>query len=468
MEETQNEAKLSAEQGRRQAGKIEVRELKPEEEERFEELMAQRHYLGEAKRVGDFLRQVVLRDGKWVGLLVWGPAAYRLKDRDNWIGWSSSQRLERLKLIAQNRRFLLLSQKGAEPNLASQALGAACRALPQQWQERFGYQPLLAESFTDLELHKGTCYKASGWQAIGMSAGYSRHRADFYIANQQPKKLWCKELCPQARERLCRLSLLEQDQKGAVQTANGVLPLNPTQARSLFEWLRRVPDPRANNAQFGIGAVLTLICMAILAGARDIAQIARFATRLHPQQRSALGLPPKPGTRRCFRVPGYSVFYQVLSRMDAEELAQHLTQWLQSQAGTLPAALALDGKMIRDCIGMVSLAEQTDGSPVAFGIMDQKEATTRCEQTAARQLLEKVPSLDEKVVSADALHCQKATARLIVEKGGDYVLQIKANQRTVLAEAKRLAQVTPPFLPKPIAATDGSKNARSLWPPLIH
>jgi hypothetical protein len=52
MEETQNEAKLSAGQGRRQAGKIEVRELKPEEEERFEELMAQRHYLGEAKRTG--------------------------------------------------------------------------------------------------------------------------------------------------------------------------------------------------------------------------------------------------------------------------------------------------------------------------------------------------------------------------------------------------------------------------------
>jgi len=74
--------------------------------------------------------------------LVWGPACYALKDRDNWIGWSKVHRLERLKLIVQNRRFLLLSEKGQSPNLASQAMGAALRALPSQWLERFGYRPL--------------------------------------------------------------------------------------------------------------------------------------------------------------------------------------------------------------------------------------------------------------------------------------------------------------------------------------
>jgi hypothetical protein len=362
---------------------IEVRAVEAEEVARFESLLCERHYLGEAKPVGDFLRQVALRDGEWVGLLVWGPAAYKLKDRERWIGWSVPQRLERLKLVVQNRRFLLLSQKGAEPNLASQVLGAACKALAEQWLERFGYSPLVAESFTDPEAYAGTCYKASGWEAVGMSQGNSRHRPDFYVPNQRPKRLWLKELCPKARQRLCALSLTQADVPAAVAIQNGVLPLNPPQVLSLFEVLRHAPDPRAKNTQFRIGAVLTLVAMAILAGARDIAQIARFATRLHPKQRAALGLPRKAGSRCFYRVPGYNVFYQVLIRLDADQFARRLSQWLQAQSGMLPSALALDGKMIRDCIGTVTLAEHEDGSPVALAIMDQKEGTRRCEQSAA-------------------------------------------------------------------------------------
>ena len=69
-------------------------------------------------------------------------------------------------------------------------MGAALRALPEQWRAGFGYRPLLAESFTDPESHAGTCYKASNWEPVGHSAGYRRHRADFYIANDRPKRLW--------------------------------------------------------------------------------------------------------------------------------------------------------------------------------------------------------------------------------------------------------------------------------------
>src|SRR5690349_13822422 len=93
----------------------------------FDQLLTDKHYLGAGRRVGDYLRQVVERDRHPVALLVWGPACYALKDRDRWISWSANQRLERLKLIVQNRRFLLLSEKGGSPNLASQSLGAALR-----------------------------------------------------------------------------------------------------------------------------------------------------------------------------------------------------------------------------------------------------------------------------------------------------------------------------------------------------
>src|SRR5512138_773636 len=107
-----------------------VRVPSDSEVEWFDRLLADHHYLGAGRPVGDYLRQVVERDGRAVALLVWGPACYALKDRDLWIGWSNVQRLERLKLIVQNRRFLVLADKGQSPNLASQAMGAALRALP--------------------------------------------------------------------------------------------------------------------------------------------------------------------------------------------------------------------------------------------------------------------------------------------------------------------------------------------------
>jgi hypothetical protein len=426
--------------------------------EAFDQRLADQHYLGSTRPVGDFLRQVVDRAGQPVAQLAWGSAALKLKDRELWIGWTLAQRAERLKLVVQNRRYLLLHDKGAEPNLASQALAAACRALPQQWQEQFGYAPLLAETFTDPEAYAGTCYKASGWEPVGMSQGHSRHRPDFYLPNDRPKKLWMKELCVGARQKARAVHLDAGSVQGCVAPASGVLPLAPDQCRSLLEVLRRSPDPRGRNTRFRIGPVLTLIAMALLAGARDVAQVARFATRLQPPQRAALGLPIRKGTRRFYEVPTYSVFYQVLSRMDPEAFALHLNGWLSQHAGTLPAALCLDGKMIRDLIGTVTLADAEDGSPVAVRIMDQKEGPQRCEQSAARALIDGLASLDGHTVSGDPLHCQREMARALVEKGGEYLFQIKGNQPKLLEHARTRCQDQAPLLSKPNSATDASTS----------
>ena len=213
----------------------------------FEGVLADKHYLGAGRPVGDYLRQVVEVDGKAVAMLVWGPACYALKDRDQWISWSTVQRLERLKLIVQNRRFLVLAEKGQSPNLASQAMGAALRALPGQWLERFGYRPLLAESFTDPEAYAGTCYKASNWEAVGQSAGHSRHRVDFYVPNDRPKKLWLRALCPQGREQLRAPQVPEDCRGGLIAAPTGTLPIKAQQLDSLLEVFRKAPDPRASN-----------------------------------------------------------------------------------------------------------------------------------------------------------------------------------------------------------------------------
>ena len=246
----------------------------------------------------------------------------------------------------------------------------------------------------------------------------------------------------------------------------GLLPVKLAEMDSLAQTLRQAPDPRDANTQYRTGPVLTLVAMALLAGRREIAEIARFATTLTQSQRRRLGLPRKRGTRAFYKVPGYDVFYQVLTRMDPEAFATRLNDRLQQRASTLPQALALDGKMIRDHIGLLTLAQHEDGAPQALAVYDQKEGTERCEQTAAADLLEKLPALDGKIITADPLHCQRKTTRTIVEKRGDYLLQIKGNQPSLFQHAQGLdALPNTPFLPRRMPPTDGLKSANSIPSP---
>lgn len=241
-----------------------IRKISKKEEKRFKELAGKFHYMGEGHAGGDTLRLVVEADGEWIALFLWGSAAYRLKDRDSYIGWSGPQRAQRQKLIVQNRRFTLLVDRGAHPNLASRILGQMIRELPSLWYERFGYEPLLAETFSDIEAREGTCYKASGWLELGATKGYSRHRADFYVPNDRPKKLWVRELRKDAALLLRAVELPPECAKGSESDADGVMPLNMPQIESLHAALCKVPDPRAGNSVFHIGAMLSIIAMAIL------------------------------------------------------------------------------------------------------------------------------------------------------------------------------------------------------------
>jgi hypothetical protein len=153
-------------------GELEVVTVGSEDLPRAVRLLEEEHYLGAARPVGRTLIQAVHHLGQWVALLVWGPAALKLTDRDADIGWTDSQRAERIGLVVQNRRFLVLA-KTRMPNLASRALGLALKALPAAWQEAHGYRPLLAETFTDIEAFEGTCYKAAGWQPCGTTKGFT-------------------------------------------------------------------------------------------------------------------------------------------------------------------------------------------------------------------------------------------------------------------------------------------------------
>jgi hypothetical protein len=351
---------------------VDVQVVAPPEVAWFDRQLADQHYLGAGRAVGDYLRQLVTVRDQPAALLVWGPACYALKERDRWIGWSATQRVARLKLIVQNRRFLLLSAAGRAPNLASQTLAAAGRALPAQWQAAFGYRPLLAESFTDPEAYAGTCYQASNWEPLGLSAGYRRHRADFYVPTERPKRLWVHALEPQARHHLRAVSLPADCQPAVIAPPTGVLPVAQPQLLSLLAVLQHGPDPRAANTRFRRGPVLTLVALALLAGQRDLAAVTRFATTLSQKQRRQLGLPRQPTTQAFYQVPTYAVFSSVLARLDAEAFAAVLHAWLQAHAGTLPPALALDRETIRHGLDRLTRARPADGVPPVVALADQK------------------------------------------------------------------------------------------------
>jgi hypothetical protein len=424
-----------------------VRIVQPKERKRFDELLEGKHYLGQTRSVGDFLCQVVERNGEWIGLLAWGPACLHIKDRDKWIGWNRLQRTERLKLVVQNRRYLLLTERGKEPNLASQALALAIRALPGHWQKTFGYKPVLAETFTDIELFNGTCYRACGWEAAGKSAGFSRHRADFYVPNDRPKRLWLKPLCPDAKAILCGASLDVEHRAAEIPATSGVLPLNKVQMRSLLDTFCRMTDPRAGNTRFRLPSVLAIVAMALLCGRRDISQFHRFGWRLRQDQRSLIRLPFKKGSRKFREIPGYSVYYQVLSRLNLDELATVLNDWLRERSGELPGALAVDGKMIRHCIGVVTMGDHDTGVPRAAAVMNLKEGDGQdCEMKVAQKLIDQSGDLAGKVITGDALHAQRKTSRQIVEHGGEYLLQIKNNQQKVFRHAESVFECAAPFL----------------------
>ena len=223
------------------------------------------------------------------------------------------------------------------------------------------------------------------------------------MANERPKKLWLRELSPKARAQLRAPQVPQECRAGLIAPPSGVLPVTQPQMKSLLDVFRRAPDPRDSNTQYRTGPVLTLIAMALLAGRRDIAEIARFATTLRQPQRRQLGLPRKAGTRAFYKIPGYGVFYALLTRMEPEPFAA---------------------------------------------------------------LLERLPALDGKIITADALHCQRASASAIVEKGGDYLVQIKGNQPRLLKQARALdALVGTPFLSRPNAGTAASKSAPSMPSP---
>jgi len=136
----------------------------------WNEFIARYHYLGYALMSGSQLRYNVFVGEQWVACLSFGASAYKLKARDKFIGWSESQRQRNLQLVVNNARFLILPWVQSK-GLASKILSRVARQLPKDWLARYGFAPVLMETFVEFERHLGTCYKAANWINVGRTSG---------------------------------------------------------------------------------------------------------------------------------------------------------------------------------------------------------------------------------------------------------------------------------------------------------
>ncbi len=142
--------------------RVRVRLIGADERREWDRLMRAHHYLGLTALVGRSLRYVAEVDGLWLALVGWASAALKCASRDRWIGWSPTLQWQRLNLIANNSRFLLLPGERV-PNLASRILGLTLARLSADWQAVHGHRLLLAETFIDPSRFRGTCYRAANW-----------------------------------------------------------------------------------------------------------------------------------------------------------------------------------------------------------------------------------------------------------------------------------------------------------------
>lgn len=114
----------------------------------WNEYVARYHYLGYTPMSGSQIRYSVHACDRLVALLSFGASAWKLADRERFIGWSHEQRQRNLQLIVNNARFLILPWIHSK-GLASKILAMAARQLPGHWQACYGYRPVMLETVVE-------------------------------------------------------------------------------------------------------------------------------------------------------------------------------------------------------------------------------------------------------------------------------------------------------------------------------
>ncbi|MFH0798555.1 MAG: ISAs1 family transposase [Pseudomonadota bacterium] len=405
-----------------------VRPIHLDEQERWRALMDAHHYLGFNHLIGSYLCYVAELGGEWVGLLCWSFAAFKSRHRDRWIGWNPHQREARLKHIVNNARFLILPDVRIK-NLASKVLSLNIKRLSGDWEHAHGVPVVLAETFVDHSRFRGTCYTAAGWIPIGQTRGFGK-KAGTYVFHGQAKTLFVKPLCRDAAAILSapfEHPRLYSRKEGATMIDINRLPLKGE--GGLIDFLATIPEARkARGIRYKSVTLLALSVCACLSGALSYEDIARWAKSLSSDILRLFGC-------RQGKAPNEATLRRFLQKQDADAIDLKAGQWLAG-IGKLhgPRDIAIDGKTLcgshdgeKKAVHLLSAVLQKEGVVIAQRAVPSKTN----EIPEVKPLLEPL-DIEGSVVTLDALHTHRETARYIVEdKKADYVLVAKDNQSLI-------------------------------------
>jgi hypothetical protein len=420
---------------------VQVRLIEPEEQQEFDRLLVEGHYLHKALFVGQQLRYVAQYQAQWVALMVWSAGAYKLKLREQWIGWSDRQKRRRLPLVINNSRFFI-PEAFHVPNLASRVMKLNLERLAADWERLYQHGVLIAESFVDPERFRGTTYKACGWTLLGQTQGFQRSRQDFYEPHHKPKQLWVRELKAGARTILRGRNLPASCQACEAERAPDCAQ-SPEELQQMDRFFGDLPDWRKIKVEHSLSSLVAVTVCAMMCrvclGQRDLAAFARNLTR---EQRSALGF-PRDWSKRIhhYIAPSESTFARMLRQVNNQALQQALLRWQDHVLGKRSPVgdqVSVDGKELLNSQGLkvASAYSVTQGRWLGSEAVAQGSN----EIPAVQAVLKRI-DLEGSLVTADALNTQSETARIVVqEKGADYLFTVKANQAGVQKNVRQLSK----------------------------
>ena len=198
---------------------------------------------------------------------------------------------------------------------------------------------------------------------------------------------------------------------------------------SIQQYFRELPDPRTGNALLHpLLEVIVIALCAVICGANEWTDVEEFGITHKAWLKQFLVLPNG--------IPSHDTFGRIFARLDPRAFEKCLESWVQAVVHSLQGKHAvLDGKTLRGSHdhyrgqeAIQTVSAWLVGVDMVLGHMKVADGTN--EITTVREMLTWL-DLTGCVVSADAMHCQTETARLIVERGGDYVLPVKENQATL-------------------------------------
>jgi Domain of unknown function (DUF4338)/DDE_Tnp_1-associated len=318
-----------------------VRPVSASEELRYRELMQRHHYLGDLAKIGHTLWYVATYGQEWVALLSFSASALKCADRDRWIGWDFRHQYGRLKLIANNSRFLILPDWHC-PNLGSKVLALCERRIGSDWRRYFDQPLLLLETFVDTTRYRGTVYRAANWICLGQTQGSRRIPGGYSAREGSPKLIFVRALHEHAQSELSRPILQPH-----YRLESPKMMLAAEHMCALPTYFKDIPDPRrAQGRRHPLHVVLAIAAGATLCGMDGYKAIAGWAKDLGRKARERFGCRIENRQRL---VPSESIIRDVLVRVDPEALDRALQRW-NADFGQSDQSLAIDGKTMCNAI----------------------------------------------------------------------------------------------------------------------